>query len=44
MLNKILNSLREILNENGYTNLVVSRTLNQVNWNEHEKKLYTKIV
>lgn len=37
MLNKILNSLREILNENGYTNLVVSRTLNQVNWNEHEK-------
>lgn len=44
MFNYIINSLIEILNQNGYTNLVVSKTLNKTKFNDYEKRLYTKIV
>ena len=44
MFNKVINTLVSIFNEGAYTNIIVSSTINNSNFNETEKKLYTKLV
>lgn len=44
MFNKVINTLVSIFNEGAYTNIIVSSTINSSNFNDTEKKLYTKLV
>lgn len=44
MFLKIIESLRQILSENAYINIVVNNTIEKNAFSEYEKKLYTKIV
>ena len=44
MFNKVINTLVSIFNEGAYTNIIVSNTINSSNFNDTEKKLYTKLV
>ncbi|MCM1513389.1 MAG: 16S rRNA (cytosine(967)-C(5))-methyltransferase RsmB [Anaeroplasma bactoclasticum] len=44
MFQAIIESLIQILHQDGFTNLVVSHTLASTTFTEHEKKLYTKLV
>ena len=44
MFNKVINTLVSIFNEGAYTNIIVSNTINSSNFNDNEKKLYTKLV
>lgn len=44
MFQSVIESLIQILHQDGYTNLVVSHTLASTSFTEHEKRLYTKWV
>lgn len=44
MLQKVIESLVQILNQDGYTNIVVSDTIKHANFTDYEKRLYTKLV
>lgn len=44
MFQSVIESLIQILHQDGFTNLVVSHTLSSTTFTEHEKKLYTKLV
>ena len=44
MFNKVINTLVSIFNEGAYTNIIVSNTINTSNFNDSDKKLYTKLV
>ena len=44
MLQKVIESLVQILNQEGYTNIVVSDTIKHANFTDYEKRLYTKLV
>ena len=44
MFQSVIESLIQILHQDGYTNLVVSHTLATTSFTEHEKRLYTKLV
>ena len=44
MLQKVIESLVQILNQDGYTNIVVSDTIKHTNFTDYEKRLYTKLV
>lgn len=44
MLQKVIESLVQILNQGGYTNIVVSDTIKHTSFTDHEKRLYTKLV